>query len=77
MSNKDAAITSPVVARSTIPVEEDPPLTPEQRAFAEVIGREIARLWSEAHDRVRVRQPGSHDTQSGVSPTAGHLAGRD
>jgi hypothetical protein len=27
--------------------ETDPPLSPEQRAFAEVLGREIARQWKE------------------------------
>lgn len=47
MSNQEAAITPPVVAGSTIPAEADLRLTPEQRAFAEFLGREIAQRWAE------------------------------
>jgi hypothetical protein len=77
MSNQDATSRPITVEGSTIPDENDLPLTPEQRAFAEVVGRGIARLWSEAHDEMRVCQSGSQDAQSSVSTTAGHLAGRD
>ena len=47
MSDKDAAISPPVMAGSAIPPEADLGLTPEQRAFAEVLGREIAQRWAE------------------------------
>jgi hypothetical protein len=48
-SDKDVAITARNVEGSVVPEASDLPLTPEQRAFAEVIGREIARFWKEAH----------------------------
>jgi hypothetical protein len=77
MSNEDAAVTPPVMAGSTISAEEDLRLTPEQRAFAEVIGPRIATFWSEAHDEMRVRQPRSHDAQPSAGTTDGQTAGRD
>jgi hypothetical protein len=49
MSNEDVPIRPTIVEGSMIPEENDLPLTPEQRAFAEVVGREIARLWRDRH----------------------------
>jgi hypothetical protein len=75
MSDDDAA--TKLLAGSTISDEEDLRLTPEQQAFAEVVGRTIATLWSEAHDEMRVRQPRSHDAQPSAGTTDGQLAGRN
>jgi hypothetical protein len=47
MLNEDAAITPPVVDPNAIPDRAVLPLAPEPRAFAEVLGREIAQRWAE------------------------------
>jgi hypothetical protein len=49
MQNEDTVSTLAIVGGSTISDEDSRLLTPEQRVFAEVIGREIARLWRDAH----------------------------
>jgi len=49
MSNKkDVATAPPIVEGNPIPDKKELPLTPEQLAFAEVLGREIAQRWAEA-----------------------------
>ena len=52
MSNKkDVATAPPIVEGSPIPDKKEVPLTPEQLAFAEVLGREIAQRWADAQRR--------------------------
>jgi hypothetical protein len=49
MSNeKDVATAPQIVEGSPFPDKKELPLTPEQRVFAEVLGREIAQRWAEA-----------------------------
>ena len=57
MSNQDAALTPPVMAGSTIPAEADRRLTHEQRAFAAVLGREIAQRWAEEQSGKQIAIP--------------------
>jgi hypothetical protein len=54
MSNQDAAITPPVMAGSMIPAEADRRLTPEQKAFAEVLGRKIAQRWAKGQSEKQI-----------------------
>jgi hypothetical protein len=73
MSNKDAAITRPIATGGPIP--DDTELTPEQRAFAEVLGREIARFWKGAHrDETSVSQSAPHEARAAASATTDRLA---
>jgi predicted protein tyrosine phosphatase len=48
MTVRDVPVTSVDSDASLIRHEQEMPLTPEQLAFAEVIGREIARFWKQA-----------------------------
>lgn len=77
MSNEQDEPTGPPIG-SPICDKKVLPLTPEQRAFAEVIGREIARLWRDAHrPDASVRQPGAHDARAAVNMTTEGVAGRN
>ncbi len=49
MSDEDVAIAAFNVGGTVVHNGSDSPLTSEQRAFAEVIGQEIARFWKETH----------------------------
>ena len=68
MSNKDVARASSNSKRNKIQHEIDSLLTPEQHAFADVVGREIARFWRETrqeglpgYPRVPKDSPGGFD----------------
>jgi hypothetical protein len=63
MPNEGDSTISRGSQANSISDENDSALTPQQRAFAEVVGREIARFWRESQQQGEaLRQPRSEDS---------------